>query len=1004
MKTNPTIVCRGSFAECFDAFVAAVAEERKHDTLRPIVAVVGSSPVRRDLQRQLVAKLGGALNVRLYTPDHLAEELAAVPMAARGKRPATALYRQALIARLLRDGKGGAYFDAVAAYAGAARTLLETFTDLEEAGWERWPAGAPRTGKLGATADLFDAYRRELSAARFTPQDAYRLAAERAHSFAEVFGATALHVVGLYDANFIQRELLARLGGHVEVRLYLPAVLQPARLPWGEWLAEPTTQPTVWRIESCPDEAAEAREIVRLAKRLRREGTPYHCMGVLLRHVDAYADLLADVCREAQTPYRLETGCTPTDSPALRSLLRLTALIESRRGRGELLAFLGATPLPAHYPDYQKAAATQRRWDALSRRARLRQYGDWPERLRQLTDDQKASAEDRAGAGHLLAAGVALVGYLERIERAPSYRRAVAALCEGARHFIAPDECAERALETLSEAAALDEAGLPYAAATAKAHFAQLLREVRDDERGADDGLHVIGMSAARGLTFDVVFVPGCAEKSIPANVPPDPVLLDRERRLLEEATGTTQRLPLRTDRADDELRLFDLACRAARDKLILTYPRTESGGRTRLPSHLLLEAASRQGGKHIAYQDFETLDLVHVHPAGRYAPEDPAAALNADERRLALMRRLERLDPAAPILFLRRTSPRMAAAWRKQVARWVEREVGGYEGLCASPAALAALARRFAREHAWKVTDLEDYVKCPRRYLLGRLLALTTPEDPEEVLALGPDKRGQLVHHVLEQIEDFSRADLDAWVAARVDVLYADNQKDNRTGGGALDEVERERLTQWVRAMIAFGRAQSAAYTWIDSELKLDRQPVTLDESGRTERLTGRLDRIDEDAAGQRIVDYKTGKAYDPLTGKKLNAEDWNHGATLQLPLYLLAYAARHPQRAATLTAAYWYLKDKDGALAPTPLTFNSGFVGEKETILRAILAEVVDGLRGGRFAPRPDVAGKDQSGYCDHCDYKRLCDPLGRRVGAAKDRAGAHCPWLDKVGRIDE
>ncbi len=860
MKTNPTIVYRGPFADCFDAFVAAVAEERHNDALRPIVAVVGSGPVRRDLQRQLVEKLGGALNVRLLTPDHLAEELAATEMIAQGKRPATALYRQALIARLLRDGKGGAYFGAVAAYAGAARTLAETFDDLEEAGWDRWPAGAPRAKKLGATAELFDAYRRELSAARFTPQDAYRLAAERAQSFVDVFGAQTLHVVGLYDANFIQRELLARLGEHVDVRLYLPAVLHPERLPWGEWLVEPTTHATPWRIESCADEAAEAREIVRLAKRLRREGTPYRRMGVLLRHVDAYADLLADVCREARVPCRLETGCTPTDSPALRSLLRLTALLEGRRGRGELLAFLGATPLPAHYPAYEKAAATQRRWDALSRHARLRKFDDWPERLRRIVDEKKASTEDRAGAAHLLAAGVALVEYLGRIERADSYRRAAETLGEAARHFIAPDECAKHALETLSEATALDEAGLKFTAATAKAHFAQLLREVRDDERGDEDGLHVIGMSAARGLSFDVVFVPGCAEKSIPANVPPDPVLLDRERHLLEESTGTAHRLPLRADRADDELRLFDLACRAARDKLILTYPRTEAGGRTRLPSHLLLETASHQSGKHVAYHDFETLDFVHVHPSGRYAPEDPAAALTADERRLALMRRLEQHDAAAPILFLLQSSPRMAAAWRKQLARWVERNVGGYEGLCASPAALAALAERFACEHAWKVTDLEDYVKCPRRYLLGRLLALATPEDPEQVLALGPDKRGQLVHHVLEHIRDFNDDDLDAWAATQVDALYADNQKENRTGGGALDEVERERLTDWVRAMIAFARAQSAAFTLIKPELKLDRQPVTLAESGRMELLTGRLDRIDEDAAGQRIVDYKTG------------------------------------------------------------------------------------------------------------------------------------------------
>lgn len=1008
MKTHPAIAHRGTFAACFDAFVAAVANLRAADPLRPIIAVVGSGLLRRDAQRRLLRKLGGVMNVHLLTLENLTQELAAPIMAGKNRRPASPLYRQALIARLLRDADGGGYFDAVAQYAGAARTLLETFTDLEEAGWDRWPAAATRSGKLGEVAALFDAYRDELTAARHTPQDMYRLAADRAHMFADIFGGDTLHVVGLYDANFIQRNLLARLGEHLDVRLYLPAVMRPERLPWGERLAaaEPFCPPAAKvRIESCPDEAAEARAIVREAKRLRRAGVPYHRMGVLLRHADTYADLLADVCREAGVLCRIEPGCTPTDSPALRTLLRLVELIEARRGRGEMLAFLSAAQLPETYPDYERAAPTQARWDALSRRARLRRFDDWPVQLNKIIAGETFADDERETATRLLAAGTALIGYLDRIEQSPTYRAAANALGEAARHFIALDDCARQALAALDEMTALDDAGLPFAAATAKAHFAQLLREVRDDEQRDADGLHVADMTTSRGLSFAIVFIPGCVEKSIPAPAAQDPVLLDRERHTLEEATGTKNRLPQRADRADDELRLFDIACRAARERLILTYPRLDAGnGRPRLASHLLLELAARVSGKRIAYHDFESLDLVRVHPAGRYAPDDPADALNDDERRLALMRRLEKLDPAAPILFLLRAAPRTRQAWRKQVERWTKKDIGGYEGLCTSTEALRALAERFARDEAWKVTDLEDYVKCPRRYLLGRLLALSTPEDPENTLALGPDRRGQLVHEVLERTKDFAAAGLDEWVNKQIDKFYRRRQEENRTGGGALDDVERERLTQWVQAMIAFAREQSRGFALIETELRLERQALTINESGDIVHLTGRLDRVDGDAAGERIVDYKTGKEKNPLSGKKLNADELNNGATLQLPLYLLAYAAQHPPPSAdALQAAYWYLKDSSGDVAPQALVFQTGFIREKQALLREILAEVVAGLRGGRFAPRPDVGGMEKCKYCEHCDFKRLCDPLSRRVTAAKDRTGAHYPWLEKVGRID-
>ncbi|NLH49825.1 MAG: hypothetical protein GX444_14685 [Myxococcales bacterium] len=987
------------FHACVDAFVDEVLARRGRGERTPIVALVGSNPLRRQLQELLLRRGGGVWGVWLPTFRDLAAALGRPALLRRSLRPVPPLYQPALLARLLRER--AVYFAPVGRYDGSPEALLATFTDLEEAGWSAWPLAAPGADKLGELAGLFDEYRRELTRDFFTPQDEINQATAAAARFAAHFGTGELHVVGVYDVNALQEKLLTAIARHATVRWWVPRVLAPppflkkAGLPPAEpWRPDPERL----RIWSCPSETAEAETIVREARRLRRAGVAYHEMGVILRHPDLYADLFAETCRRAGVPYRLAGGQTPLEAPAWRAVLRLLGLIGSPLGRTEVMAFLAAVELPAT----DDGRETQPLWDRVSRLARIRKGDDWLQRLEQFAAG-KASEEERRAARALSEAFAFLRAALDDLAAAADFRRATAALTRLIERFLKPDEHRAELLERLAELNTIDRAGLPFDAGYFRGRADELILSLKE-EAGDEAGLAIVGWTAARGLRFRMVFVPGCVESQIPQPPRQDPFLLDGERLEICRRAGRPHALPITADRAVEEGRVFDLVCRVATERLALSFPRLDpASGKPRLPSHLLLGLAGRALGETLTYDDLPRRQpLVEVMPAGRFAPVDPASALDDDERDLGAMIELAKADPAAPIYYLRAArAASFERVWRRQQSRWAEKYVTRHEGLCESAAARAKLAAWAGGKDAWSVTELENYALCPRRFLLTQILALRSPDDPELVVSLPADRRGRLFHKVLEK----AAADPARLTPPELDRLIADEYErlaaENLTGGGVLDEAERERLAAGIRALLSFAARQSEGYTVQSAERELTAE-IAIGE--RTVALKGRLDRLDRDAeGGWRIVDYKTGKARRHFDGKPPKNDDFNAGCTLQVPLYLLMMLGAGPEPAAVRRAAYWFLKNKDGAIDPTAVEMTADFVARHGDELRQVIAGIVGGIGAGRFVPRSDLLKNDDNAYCRHCDFQVICDPRGRARLAAKP-GEQYCPWLRLVGRIDE
>jgi len=197
------------------------------------------------------------------------------------------------------------------------------------------------------------------------------------------------------------------------------------------------------------------------------------------------------------------------------------------------------------------------------------------------------------------------------LEESNTWDGKVATLLNAFESFIEQDAeslLVKQAVRKLSE---LDATGIP----PSQADFTRWVEEVLQDEvipagRFQRNGPTVVNLMAARGVPFKIVIIPGMVEKSFPPLIGQDAILLDQERKVLNRVLGGKEKepLPLKAEgRLEEERLLFRLAIGAAREKLILSFPRIEIGtGRERLPSSFLLAAVKALTGKSIDFQESE--------------------------------------------------------------------------------------------------------------------------------------------------------------------------------------------------------------------------------------------------------------------------------------------------------------------------------------------------------------------------------------------------------------
>jgi len=152
-----------------------------------------------------------------------------------------------------------------------------------------------------------------------------------------------------------------------------------------------------------------------------------------------------------------------------------------------------------------------------------------------------------------------------------------AATLETLETFFAEGEVREALVQTLRDLFSLDELGEKTEIQQFREILSQALEEISLPVGAFQKaGVCLSELMPARGLSFRAVFLPGMVERAFPPPIRQDPLLLDQEREEINRSLQGKGRAPLKKSRFQEELLLFALAAGAARQKLILSYPRLD--------------------------------------------------------------------------------------------------------------------------------------------------------------------------------------------------------------------------------------------------------------------------------------------------------------------------------------------------------------------------------------------------------------------------------------------
>ena len=541
--------------------------------------------------------------------------------------------------------------------------------------------------------------------------------------------------------------------------------------------------------------------------------------------------------------------------------------------------------------------------------------------------------------------------------------------------------------------------------------LARRLAEVVTRSRGDRYGRVWVGpIDAARGLTFDVVAVPGLSERAFPRVIREDPMLLDRQR------AAISADLPVRSDLAERERLRLRIAVGAATRKLILSYSSLNLvEGRPQVPSYYLAEAFRAGLGK------IPTLAEIRAQ-AGREsqvvrgirAPRNPSYAIDRREfdlgRVAGALGRPEAGSAGAGTAAYLLSDPALARSLRQEYMRqqWKWQSPDGF--LNPDPEALAALERHRPGNRSFSVTGLEAYASCPYQFFLKNILRLRPIERPEALLHLDPLTRGSLLHDVFFHLgREFRERNLAPLTEGRLGeafamletVFWQVEEEVRERVAPAIDRIWQDQMDGLLGDLRGFLQRYAATGRMpLANELTFGmgaRQPA--DPASRTEaavlpgglRLHGSIDVVERLADGAiQITDYKTGRASIETTRQQRILFG---GRALQPLLYALAYEAL--SGAPTASGRLYYATIRG--------TYLETVVDTASEESRAVFEAFVDGLdratRNGRFPalPNPGVSYR----VCDYCDYLPVCGPRPAAHARTKARAG-FAAALDEVVQI--
>ncbi len=848
----------------------------------PVLIVPNRSDVDR-VERELVARRPALLGGTIGTFDDVFERIAFAAPDAR--RVVSATQRALLVRRVLSTAALNG-LSASARFGGFADELLRTIGELESGLLDPEDVG-------GELAPLYAAYRAELDRLGLWDRDLLRRrAAERLQSDFAAWNDEPVFAYGFEDLTGAQWALLEALAGRTDVSVSLP--YEPGRPVFASLrrTAEDLQRVSAGDIEELGPaygevaapalahlerslfsdeshervaidgavrffEGAGARGALELVGEellaLLRGGTPAEKIGIVCPSVDRVRAPLETALGTLGIPYAVDGEIRVAQTAfgqALTSILRFAWLGGPRR---ELFSFL-RSPF---------SGVERRNVDFVEGRLRGRAV-QAPERV--VEEGEKLHGRAFPALAELgdAADPVEAVRALARRMLRNAYGLEQPPVGEASRLDLKTYETISRLLTELDRWRTIaGELSREDVAAVLERHT---LRPFRGDEPGR---VAVLDLARARTRRFDVVFVLGLEEGSLPRRGSSSPFLDDDARRLLDERGARLQRPdPVSRDRY-----LFYTACTRPLERLYLVREAATDDGNPREPSPFWDEVQSA----------FDPDDV------RRWTRRRPLSALTwslddapTDRERLRALAELAARDRVGADALAR------ANAWERRL----ERALKAFE----RPTRLThpLVLEQLEAKTTFNVTELERFADCSSAWFVERFLGPRTI-DAEVDAKL----RGSVAHNalykfftrlpkelgvdrpdesVVEPAVRLMRACLDEAVqGVRMDMTEMQARELDSTLWRDLEAVVRAECESELtlvprRFEVLFGGERAAPELQRGLDL------------GDGLSLSGKIDRIDQDPFGARgiVQDYKSGK--HAHSAREIESE-----LRLQIPLYML-------------------------------------------------------------------------------------------------------------------
>ncbi len=371
----------------------------------------------------------------------------------------------------------------------------------------------------------------------------------------------------------------------------------------------PALQTPALQIFNCGSPYEEAWAVAKkILQLVLTQGVRFDQIGVITRSLESCRAAFQHVFDENQIPHSLPKDTTLCTSTSGQFVYLLLLTRQSHLNHNLVFELLCSPLLKA---PFIPAGMIRELLEILF----ITNSDDW-HRLKPLTDEQKKLpdifelVEEDPRALHYRRAAAYLLQLKEQIDQIPlrgRFQDFTETLGSLVKQIAAPERFQESGGVELEQL--LERMGdLPLEMEFTLNEFVEIFRDYLQNtkgppEAGVTDGVTntvTIGdIMSLRGVSFDSVFVTGLNQDVWPLRTSEDPFLPDGLRRVIRSNTGAGPRPKRSAEGAgDEELLLFTLALRSAKQRLYLSYQRSDSDGRKKSASIYIEEALRLLTGK----------------------------------------------------------------------------------------------------------------------------------------------------------------------------------------------------------------------------------------------------------------------------------------------------------------------------------------------------------------------------------------------------------------------